>query len=85
MRVRKGSSTWCSGGVYQEAYRWVGVHDFPAGGERVILPSISCQCKNDASHRNNGVVVGSHTPMDMQIFTVHRPLSRTKAARRRNS
>jgi len=35
--VRKGLSTWCSGGACQEAYRSVGVHDFRAGGERVIL------------------------------------------------
>jgi hypothetical protein len=51
LRVRKGSSKWCCRGACQEAYRWF--HDFRAGGERVILPSISCQCKNGTSHRKN--------------------------------
>ena len=54
LRVRKGRQVqWRVGGACQEACSRGGVNAFCAGGEGVILHSISCRSKNGASHRKN--------------------------------
>ena len=48
----EGSNQWC-GAAFEEACIRGRVRDQCASGEGVILPSISCQGKNGASHRTN--------------------------------
>ena len=53
LRIRKGPSNGAADRPAKKFCSWGGVHDFCAGGEGVILHSISGQCKSGASHRKN--------------------------------